>query len=79
MNRTDPVCGVEAKCRRPTNTLLYVADSRMVWRRFGSFQGLQLQKVSAWLPDSAAKQAAASGKGKMSFVDYDWGLNAFNR
>jgi len=36
---------------------------------------LQLQKISAWLPDSAAQQAAASGKGKMSFVDYDWGLN----
>jgi len=42
---------------------------------FGSSQGLQLQKVSVWLPDSAAQQAAASGKGKMSFVDYDWGLN----
>ncbi len=42
---------------------------------FGSSQAAQLKTISAWLPDATAQQAAAAGKGSMSFVDYDWGLN----
>lgn len=42
---------------------------------FGSTQAIQLQKISGWLPDAASQQAASTGRGKMAFVDYDWGLN----
>ncbi|MCC7338753.1 MAG: DUF547 domain-containing protein [Pirellulaceae bacterium] len=42
---------------------------------FGSSQAAQLQRIAAWLPDSASQQAASAGRGKMTFVDYDWGLN----
>lgn len=42
---------------------------------FGSSQAAQLQRIAAWLPDAASQQAASAGRGKMTFVDYDWGLN----
>jgi hypothetical protein len=42
---------------------------------FGSTAGSRLQKIAAWLPNTSSQQAAASGSGKLSFVDYDWGLN----
>ena len=42
---------------------------------FGSSPGAQLQKISGWLPDITSQQAASTGRGKMAFMDYDWGLN----
>jgi len=42
---------------------------------FGSSRAAQLQRIAAWLPDAASQQAASAGRGKMTFVDYDWGLN----
>ncbi|QDV23399.1 DUF547 domain-containing protein [Aureliella helgolandensis] len=42
---------------------------------FGSSPGTQLQKISGWLPDITSQQAASTGRGKMAFMDYDWGLN----
>jgi len=66
-----------SKCRYDSKSGVFYMSPILEWfgEDFGSSQGLQLQKVSSWLPDSAAQQAAASGKGKMIFVDYDWGLN----
>lgn len=42
---------------------------------FGPSQSAQLKTISAWLPDATSQQAAASGAGKMTFLEYDWGLN----
>jgi len=42
---------------------------------FGNSEPAQLKTIAPYNSDSAAYQAAASGRGSMSFVDYDWGLN----
>ncbi len=42
---------------------------------FGNSQVKQLQRIAPWLPDVASQQAASTGKGKIAFLDYDWGLN----
>ncbi|MEO8269925.1 MAG: DUF547 domain-containing protein [Aureliella sp.] len=42
---------------------------------FGNSQTALLQKISAWLPEAGSQQAAATGKGTIDFLDYDWGLN----
>jgi hypothetical protein len=42
---------------------------------FGSSQAELLQRISPWLPDASAQQAAAVGSGKVSYLSYDWGLN----
>ena len=43
---------------------------------FGSSQSQQLTTISAWLPPGQARQAAATGRGNVSYLDYDWNLNA---
>ncbi len=42
---------------------------------FGDSESAQLKTIAPYISDSTASQAAASGRGTMSFVDYDWGLN----
>ncbi len=42
---------------------------------FGKSESAQLKTIAPYISDSAASQAAASGRGSMAFVDYDWGLN----
>lgn len=42
---------------------------------FGSDKAARLKKIAAWLPSNASRQAAASGQGRVSFLDYDWSLN----
>ena len=42
---------------------------------FGNSEPAQLKTIAPYISDTAASQAAASGRGTMSFVDYDWGLN----
>jgi hypothetical protein len=42
---------------------------------FGDSVPAQLKTISPYITDPAASQAAASGRGSLSFVDYDWGLN----
>lgn len=42
---------------------------------FGSSQAELLQRISPWLPDARARQAAAVGSGKVIYLNYDWGLN----
>ncbi len=41
---------------------------------FGSNQAAQLKTISAWVPDSA-RALVAQGKAKVTYLDYDWGLN----
>lgn len=42
---------------------------------FGSSQTDQLRRIGKWLPTEAAKSAAAAGNLRVSYLDYDWGLN----
>lgn len=43
---------------------------------FGSSQAKQLQRISPWLPNDAAKTAADRNSVQVSYLDYDWGLNS---
>lgn len=42
---------------------------------FGDSEPARLKAIAPYISDPAGSQAAASGRGSMSFVDYDWGLN----
>jgi hypothetical protein len=42
---------------------------------FGANQAEQIRRVAAYLPDAAARQLAESGKARVSYLDYDWGIN----
>ena len=42
---------------------------------FGRTEGAQLRYLSAYLPDAKARQTAAAGRGSISYLPYDWGLN----
>jgi hypothetical protein len=42
---------------------------------FGSNQAAQLRTIAPYLPDRTSQQAAASGSGRVSYLDYDWSLN----
>ncbi len=42
---------------------------------FGDSPPAQLKRIAPLMTDPAAAQAAATGAGSMSFLDYDWGLN----
>ena len=43
---------------------------------FGPDQAAQLQYISQWLPSSSARQAALSNDVRVSYLEYDWSLNA---
>jgi hypothetical protein len=43
---------------------------------FGESTPAQLKRVAAWIPDPKVAQVAASGRGTITYLDYDWGLNA---
>jgi hypothetical protein len=55
----------------------FLVSSILSWfgKDFGKNQAAQLKTISAWLPTSAAKQAAANNAVKVKFLDYDWNLN----
>jgi hypothetical protein len=42
---------------------------------FGRTQAERLQRIAAYLPDEAAQQLARSGNVRVTYLDYDWGLN----
>jgi len=42
---------------------------------FGPNQAAQLRQIAPYLPDAAARQLAQSGMARVSYLDYDWGLN----
>ncbi len=42
---------------------------------FGANQAEQIRRVATYLPDAAARQLAESGKARVSYLDYDWGIN----
>ncbi len=44
-------------------------------RDFGKNRAELLQYIAAYLPDRAAREAAANGAGKVAYLGYDWGLN----
>lgn len=41
---------------------------------FGSTTAAQMQRIAPYVPE-AARELAKSGQARVSFVDYDWGLN----
>lgn len=42
---------------------------------FGANQADQLQAIAPYLPTAQAQQVASQGRGSISFLEYDWGLN----
>lgn len=66
-----------SKFRYDANRQTFYISPIIQWfgEDFGSSTSAQLKAIAPYLPDVAASQAAASGRGTMSFVDYDWGLN----
>ncbi len=66
-----------SKFRYDASRRAFAVSPILKWfgKDFGSSQAEQLQRISVWLPDANAQQAAAAGSGKMTFLDYDWGLN----
>lgn len=42
---------------------------------FGSSRAAMLQTIQRWIPDANAKQAVASGRVAVKFLDYNWNLN----
>lgn len=42
---------------------------------FGNDQAARLRAIAPYLPDARAQQLANSGDARVSYLDYDWGLN----
>jgi hypothetical protein len=42
---------------------------------FGANQAAQLKAIAPYLPSGPAQQFASQGRGSVSFLEYDWGLN----
>jgi len=42
---------------------------------FGGASAEHLKRIAPYLPDAAARQLARSGNARVTFLDYDWGLN----
>lgn len=42
---------------------------------FGANNAEVLRAIASYLPDAASAAAARTGRGKVSYLDYDWGLN----
>lgn len=66
-----------SKFRYDANRKTFYVSPIIQWfgEDFGDSEPAQLKTIAPYISDSAATQAAASGRGSMSFVDYDWGLN----
>lgn len=45
---------------------------------FGASTAEQLRTIAPYLPDQAAQSLANSGQARVSYLDYDWGINAQN-
>lgn len=43
---------------------------------FGSNQAAVLQRIAPWLPNEAARNAALQNTATVSYLEYDWNLNA---
>ncbi|MCA9039602.1 MAG: DUF547 domain-containing protein [Planctomycetaceae bacterium] len=59
-----------------SNNTFYVS-SILDWfgEDFGRTEKERLQRISLWLTDDQAKNAASTGKGTFSFLEYNWNLN----
>lgn len=66
-----------SKFRYDANRKTFYISPIIQWfgEDFGDSEPAQLKTIAPYISDSAASQAAESGRGSMSFVDYDWGLN----
>ncbi len=42
---------------------------------FGATPGAQMKRIAPYLTDAKARQLAESGTARISFLEYDWGLN----
>ncbi|MGE0377615.1 MAG: DUF547 domain-containing protein [Planctomycetaceae bacterium] len=42
---------------------------------FGQDQVAQMRRIAPYLPDAASQKLAQSGTARVSYLDYDWGLN----
>ena len=42
---------------------------------FGANQAEQLRQIAPYLPDAASRQVAETGSARISYLNYDWGLN----
>ena len=63
--------------RHASSDSRFYVSSILKWfaEDFGADQASQLRKIAPWLPTSAATTAAQRGSVKVSYLDYDWGLN----
>ncbi len=63
--------------RYDANSQTFYLSSIQSWYAsdFGRNQSAQLRAIAPYLPSRAAQQAAKSGRGSLSYLDYDWGLN----
>jgi len=66
-----------SKFRYDANRKTFCISPIIQWfgEDFGNSEPAQLKTIAPYISDAVASQAAASGQGSMSFVDYDWGLN----
>ncbi len=66
-----------SKFRYDVNRKTFYISPIIQWfgEDFGDSESTQLKAIAPFISDPAASQAAASGRSRMSFVDYDWGLN----
>jgi len=55
----------------------FYLSSIMKWfaTDFGIDRAAQLRSIAPYLPDRVLQQAAATGNGRISYLDYDWSLN----
>lgn len=60
---------------RNTNTLYLSSILKWFAEDFGKDRSAQLHRIAPWMPDDAAKQAAATGSPTVKYLDYDWSLN----
>ncbi len=66
-----------SKFRYDANRQTFYISPILQWfgEDFGNSEPARLKMIAPYILDTTAFQAAVSGRGSMSFVDYDWGLN----
>ncbi len=63
------------KYQADSNTFMVSPILKWFAEDFGDTPAARLKTIAARIPDPAASKAAATGQGKLSYLDYDWGLN----
>ncbi|MBW3597887.1 MAG: DUF547 domain-containing protein [Planctomycetes bacterium] len=57
------------------NTLFVSPILQWFAEDFGANQAEQMRRISPYLPDEQAQRLSQSGTARVSYLDYDWGLN----